>query len=173
MNTDMVYSLAPENSQNPSRSEQQVTYQRIHCTHTLDYSLYSHLSLTCSLDIPIRRPKTIGRRHRLVDPQQEQMLPGTANLIGRSVQIQKGPLKGYQGILQLVTLTSTIVELEAVTGNKLKSFKHSDVLIRDPISAPPKRARTPSPTLEQQLDAELTHGEQQQQHNLSGRPSFH
>ena len=127
-------SLAPENSLNPSRSEQQVTHQRIHCTQTLDYSLYSHLSLTRSPDIPIRRPKTIGRRHRLVDPQREQTLPGTANLIGRHIQIQKGPLKGYQGILRLVTLTSTIVELEAVTGNKLKSFKHSYVLIRDPIN---------------------------------------
>ena len=75
-------SLALENSLNSSRSEQQVTHQCIHCTHTLDYSLYSHLSLTRSPNIPIRRPKTISRRHHLVDPQQEQTLPGTANLIG-------------------------------------------------------------------------------------------
>ena len=125
-------SLVPENSPTVLSLQQQITYQRVHCTQTLDYSPYSHLSLNASLTVPIRRPKTIGRRHRLVDPHREQTLPGTANLIGRPIQIQKGPLKGYKGILRLVTLMSTIVELEALTGNKLKSFKHSYVLIGDP-----------------------------------------
>ena len=163
-------SLAPENSAIASSSQQQITYQRVHCTQTLDYSLFSHLSLTPPLNIPVRRPKTIGRRHRLVDPLREQTLPGTANLVGRPIQIQKGPFKGYRGTLRLVTLTSTIVELEALTGNKLRGFKHSYVLIGEPVKTPPRPERTPSPTVEQQIDAELSHGERQ--HDLSGTSSF-
>ena len=163
-------SLAPENSATALRAQQSVTYQRVHCIQTLDYSLFSHLSRTPSFNIPIRRPKTIGRRHRLVDPLREQTLPGTANLIGRPVQIQKGPLKGYQGILRLVTLTSTIVELEAVIGNKIKGFKHSHVLINERVKSPPRRENTPPPSLEQQKDAELSHEEPK--HDLLGKWIF-
>ena len=170
ISVSVPHSLAPENSSTASRVRQQVTYQRVRCTQTLDYSLFYHLSQTPSLNVPIRRPKTIGRRHRLVDPQREQTLPGTANLIGRPIQIQKGPLKGYKGILRLVTLTSSIVELEAVVGNKLKSFKHSYVLIGERVRLPPREEKTPPPSLEQQQDADLSRKEPE--HDLQGKGFF-
>ena len=92
----------------------------------------------------------IGQKHPTIDVAHEQTLVGMEAFIGQFLQIERGPFKGYRGILRLVTVNSCIVELEATTGNKLHHFKHNDFAFKDPPKATPRREKTPAPTLEEQ-----------------------
>ncbi len=161
----------------PSNPSKKIRYEHVHCIHTLDYSAFPHLSRMQSSNVPVgqrtKRPRTIGRKHPTIDVAREQTLVRTEAFIGRFLQIQRGPFKGYRGILRLVTVNSSIVELEATTGNKLHHFKHSDFVFRDPPEAAPRREKTPVPTLEEQ-DQEDPNGpwRPDSQHDLLGTTCF-